>query len=97
MTEDMVSGFDSSTVGACVITVRYGETSAAYSVFIVEEYGQSTREVTTALEIDTTPEEEQKTQSGGAKPVMIAAAAVAAVIFGVLIFAVIRGKKGGKQ
>lgn len=97
VTEDMVSGFDSSAVGARVITVRYGETSAAYSVFIVEEYGQSTREVTTALEIDTTPEEEQKTQSGGAKPVMIAAAAVAAVIFGVLIFAVIRGKKGGKQ
>ena len=96
MTEDMVSGFDSSAVGACVITVRYGETSAAYSVFIVEEYGQSTREVTTAFEIDTTPETEPVPSGGGAKPVMIAAAAVAAVILAVLIFAVVRTRKGGK-
>lgn len=95
VTPDMVEGFDSSKTGSQVLTVRYAGTSAAYSVFIVEEYGQSTAGITTGS-VTYQPENTEADDGGkgvSRNTVVIAAAAVGAVIFGGLIAAVVKGKK----
>lgn len=52
MSEDMISGFDSSTPGICRVTVRFGGISAGFETLIVAEpqlnalYGQRLKELT---------------------------------------------------
>ena len=42
VTEDMITGFDNGTLGVKLLTVRYGDRTATFSVKIVEEYGMET-------------------------------------------------------
>ena len=93
VTADMVTGFDSSTLGAKVLTVSYGGTSAAYSVYVVEQYGQSAATTDTGLVIDTALPEESEVKGDKPSPVLpIVIAAAAVVLCAVLAVAVIKGK-----
>ncbi|MBO4868678.1 MAG: bacterial Ig-like domain-containing protein [Clostridia bacterium] len=102
VTADMVFGFDSSVAGPQVLTVKYGGTSAAYSVYVVKEHGQSVTDEQTTLDFDTAAEtkpEEEEDNGGIGKGVIIAVIAVA-VVFCVMIIAMLAKRKdregGGK-
>ncbi|MBP5208045.1 MAG: bacterial Ig-like domain-containing protein [Clostridia bacterium] len=103
VTADMVFGFDSSVAGPQVLTVKYGGTSAAYSVYVVKEHGQSVTDEQTTLDFDTAAEtkpEEEEDNGGIGKGVIIAVIAVAAV-FCVMMIVMFAGRKkdrdnGGK-
>ena len=95
VTEDMVTGFDNGSLGVRLLTVRYGDRAATYSVKIVEEYGMETQTERQTIDIDTSPAvpDDGKGEGVDTKAVIaIAAASVGVVGIALLIF-IIRGKK----
>lgn len=95
ITEDMVEGFDNTTVGVKLLTVNYGKKSAAYSVKVVEEYESETETEQMTIDFDPTPATSEAAQGTGAntKTVIIIAVIAAIVICAVIVFLITRGRK----
>lgn len=95
VTEDMVSGFDSSALGARLLTIMYKTRSAVLSVSIVEEY-------TTEIETERPPldgfdtnaaEKPSEKKDGMPSGIIVALCVSAAAIVGVIsVYTIVKKK-----
>ncbi len=95
VTEDMVEGFDNTTLGVKLLTVNYGKKSAAYSVKIVEEYSVETETERQTIDFDTSPATSDAVSeiNGQTTTVIIIAVIATAALFALILFFIVKGRK----
>ena len=99
VTPDMIEGFDNTTVGVKLLTVNYGNKSAAYSVWIVEEYTKETETERETIDFDPTPatSEAVSETATGSKTVVITAIIATVIVLALILTFIMRGKKRGED